>query len=211
MSVSVIAACADVVVTNHALLLRNVVAEGKILPPIRHWVVDEAHGFEEEARHQWALELSAAALREGFEVLGGTRSGTLHRMMQATATLDGASLIQRLVTKCSASASRAQVACQNLFDAIQGLASLARGGAYDAATIWIDDKVRTSSVWRTLDEAGTDALERLTEVEKDAQAYKKAELTKKLNELVESQKTPADRIKELQAELDAMKAVEDFN
>ena len=37
------------------------------------------------------------------------------------------------------------------------------------------------------------------------------ELTKKLNELVESQKTPADRIKELQAELDAMKAVEDFN
>lgn len=47
-------------------------------------------------------------------------------------------------------------------------------------------------------------------LEKDAQAYKKAELTKKLNELVESQKTPADRIKELQAELDAMKAVEDF-
>ena len=48
-------------------------------------------------------------------------------------------------------------------------------------------------------------------LEKDAQDYKKAELTKKLNELVESQKTPADRIKELQAELDAMKAVEDFN
>lgn len=48
-------------------------------------------------------------------------------------------------------------------------------------------------------------------LEKDAQAYKKAELTKKLNELLESQKTPADRIKELQAELDAMKAVEDFN
>lgn len=48
-------------------------------------------------------------------------------------------------------------------------------------------------------------------LEKDAQAYKKAELTKKLNDLVESQKTPADRIKELQAELDAMKAVEDFN
>lgn len=168
------AAAADIVVTNHALLLRNVVAEGKILPPIRHWVVDEAHGFEEEARHQWALELSAAALREGFEVLGGTRSGTLHRMMQATATLDGASLIQRLVTKCSASASRAQVACQSLFDAIQGLASLARGGAYDAATIWIDDKVRTSSVWRTLDEAGADALERLTEVEKDAQALRDA-------------------------------------
>ena len=44
------AAAADVVVTNHSLLLRNVTAEGKILPPIRNWVVDEAHGFEAEAR-----------------------------------------------------------------------------------------------------------------------------------------------------------------
>lgn len=48
-------------------------------------------------------------------------------------------------------------------------------------------------------------------LEKDAQAQKKAELTKKLNELKESQKTPADRIKELEAELSSMDAVEDFN
>lgn len=47
-------------------------------------------------------------------------------------------------------------------------------------------------------------------LEKDAQARKKAELTKKLNELKESQKTPADRIKELEAELSSMDAVEDF-
>lgn len=47
-------------------------------------------------------------------------------------------------------------------------------------------------------------------LEKDAQAHKKDELTKQLNDLVESQKTPEDRIKEIRAELDAMKAVEDF-
>ncbi|MFR3450975.1 MAG: hypothetical protein ACLTSX_04415 [Collinsella sp.] len=39
------AARVDVVVTNHSLLFRNVAAEGKILPPIRHWVVDEAHSI----------------------------------------------------------------------------------------------------------------------------------------------------------------------
>ena len=44
------AASADIVVTNHSLLLRNVDADGKILPPIRHWVIDEAHAFESEAR-----------------------------------------------------------------------------------------------------------------------------------------------------------------
>ena len=52
------AASSDVVVTNHSLLLRNVEAEGKILPPVRHWVIDEAHAFESEARRQWALEVS---------------------------------------------------------------------------------------------------------------------------------------------------------
>ena len=40
------AASAHVVVTNHALLFRDVVAQGGILPPIRHWVVDEAHSAE---------------------------------------------------------------------------------------------------------------------------------------------------------------------
>lgn len=32
------------------LLFRNVAAEGRILPPIRHWVIDEAHSIEREGR-----------------------------------------------------------------------------------------------------------------------------------------------------------------
>lgn len=39
---------------------------------------------------------------------------------------------------------------------------------------------------------------------------KKAELTKQLNELKESQKTPEDRIKELEAQLQSLDASEDF-
>ena len=41
-------------------------------------------------------------------------------------------------------------------------------------------------------------------LEKEETARKKAELTKKLNELKESQKTPEDRIKEMEAELAAL-------
>lgn len=48
-------------------------------------------------------------------------------------------------------------------------------------------------------------------LERDANARKKAELAEKLSELKESQKTPEDRIKEMEAELAAIKAVEDFN
>ena len=103
------AAAADVVITNHSLLLRNVAAEGKILPPIRHWVVDEAHGFEAEARRQWAIEVAAADVRQGFEVLGNSHTGVIHTAMVQSAALEGSALYQRLLTKLSAAVSRTQV------------------------------------------------------------------------------------------------------
>lgn len=72
------AARADVVVTNHSLLFRNVAADGKILPPIRHWVVDEAHSIEGEARRQWAVTVSADESRSilsGWAVRAPVRWG----------------------------------------------------------------------------------------------------------------------------------------
>ncbi len=51
------AGSAHIVVTNHALLFRDRAGAGGILPPLRYWVVDEAHAVEAEARKQ----LSAAA------------------------------------------------------------------------------------------------------------------------------------------------------
>lgn len=50
---------ADIVVTNQTMLFCDVVAEGGLLPPIRYWVVDEAHGAEDEARRAFSLELDS--------------------------------------------------------------------------------------------------------------------------------------------------------
>lgn len=47
-------------------------------------------------------------------------------------------------------------------------------------------------------------------LEKDSNARKREELSKKLAELEESQKTPEDRIKEMKAELAAIDSDEDF-
>ena len=47
-------------------------------------------------------------------------------------------------------------------------------------------------------------------MEINANKQKKAELTKKLDALKESTKTPEDRIKEMEAEIAAMDAEEDF-
>ena len=56
------AEAADVVMTNHSLLFCDLAADGGLLPPIRYWVVDEAHGAEAEARRAFSLELAAEDL-----------------------------------------------------------------------------------------------------------------------------------------------------
>lgn len=50
---------ANIIVTNHSLLFCDLAADGGLLPPVRFWVVDEAHGAENEARKAFSLELSA--------------------------------------------------------------------------------------------------------------------------------------------------------
>lgn len=56
------AEAADIVVTNHSLFFCDVAADGGLLPPIRYWVVDEAHGAEAEARRALSLEIALDSL-----------------------------------------------------------------------------------------------------------------------------------------------------
>lgn len=53
----------DVVVTNHSLLFWDVRFEGGLLPPIRYWVIDEAHGAEDEARRAFSTTVSSDAIQ----------------------------------------------------------------------------------------------------------------------------------------------------
>jgi DNA polymerase III epsilon subunit-like protein len=61
---------ADVIVTNHALLLADALAGGSVLPPHEHLVVDEAHQLEETA-------VDALTLRVGEEELLESIDGTV--------------------------------------------------------------------------------------------------------------------------------------
>ena len=158
------ARCSDVVVTNHSLLLRDVEAEGRILPPIRDWVVDEAHGFEAEARHQWAVEVSGSEARDVFERLGGTQTGALHAAMVDAMPREGSTLAIGLLTKAAASVSRSTAAVADLFEAVHGLLAVARGdGGYDTLTLWLDDSARKSEEWGVVRDAGASAADALDE------------------------------------------------
>lgn len=166
------AAAADIVVTNHSLLLRDVEADGHILPPIRHWVIDEAHGFEAEARKQWAKEAAFEDIRTSFELLGSSRTGMIKTLLSTAGSSEDPALATRLLTKLSATASRSLVTLNTLFEALGGLSrsgSLTEG-LYERTTVWIDEKLRSSRVWQDMSEAATQALDALEECARAAQA-----------------------------------------
>lgn len=153
---------ADVVVTNHSLLFRNVAAGGKILPPIRHWVVDEAHSVEREARRQWALTVSADESRALFERLGTERMGVLGQLTRELAGSDAATLFMGVTVKATSSVQRASLAMASLFDGVCDLARASRGG-YDAESTWIGAEMRSSRAWDEFLPVANTALDALDE------------------------------------------------
>lgn len=160
------AAHADVVVTNHSLLFRNVAAGNRILPPIRHWVVDEAHSIEQEARRQWALTVSADESRMIFERLGGTKAGALGQLMAQLAGSDAATLYLGLITKTASSAARASTALAAVFEGVRELSRRSRGG-YDNANLWIGPELRASEDWHDFMQAATEAVDALERADKN--------------------------------------------
>ena len=162
------AARSDVVVTNHSLLFRNVAAGGKILPPIRHWVIDEAHSVEKEARRQWALTVSADESRSLFERLGNERTGALGQLTRDLARSDAATLFMGLTAKATVSVGRASVAMAALFDGVRDLARSSRSGyGYDNANVWIGTELRQSPAWDEFAPIANMALDALDEADKN--------------------------------------------
>lgn len=161
------AAKADIVVTNHSLLFRNVAADGKILPPIRHWIIDEAHSVEKEARRQWALSVSAGESRMVFERLGGAQSGALGRLTHALASSDAATLFLGLGAKAASSASRASLAMAELFEAVRELSRNGKADGYADANIWIGPELRAHRGWEYFEPTARTAIDALDEAGKN--------------------------------------------
>lgn len=157
---------AHIVVTNHALLFRDLTAEGGILPPIRHWVVDEAHGAEAEARKQLS---STAAYPALAGLLGGLhakgRGGTLDTLRARVALLPderAAGLLAAIDAMRDTVATAATLA-GSFFDFVKDLAAPVRG-EYDRVELRITPELRASGAWSTAAGVGRSLVKRLEEV-----------------------------------------------
>lgn len=158
------AASAHIVVTNHALLFRDVLAEGGILPPIRHWIVDEAHAAESEARKQLTLDASHTELRVALEALHKSGRGGLLDALRRRVASSGCdeaggtvSAIDRLETAVGASTNLAD----SLFDFVKDLAVLVPASGYDTCEVRITSQIRDSGAWATVEGVGSSLARKL--------------------------------------------------
>lgn len=168
---------ADVVVTNQSLFFCDVAADGGLLPPIRYWVVDEAHGAEAEARSALSLEIGLDALANLTQRVS-TDAGSRNVFARAERKVDvgdvapeGApatpgTLFYALTAKAKAAGRAFGEAEATFITRVRDLLQFDpnKKSSYDMTDIWINEQVRATTVFAEV--AGTardliDAAEKL--------------------------------------------------
>lgn len=157
------AAQVDVLITNHALLLCDIAADGNILPPIRQWVVDEAHGFSAEARRQWAQLASSDSCKKALDQLGDASKGALHNHMVAASKREDQEPALGLLSKANAFLGEARPLLHQFFAAIhECVLSYAPKTNYDQAELWISQTLRDTPLFAKLKVIGEESAEKLS-------------------------------------------------
>ncbi|MDR1413168.1 MAG: hypothetical protein LBJ07_04495, partial [Actinomycetes bacterium] len=159
------------VVTNHALLFRNASLEGSILPPIRYWLVDEAHNAEAEARKQLAQSLEAQEVSALLRQLGGGRGSIANRAKRYARTQyqegdETLGAITAAAAACEQEQALAETLAGNFWHATgkaaEAVAQLLKpserarqkADTRFARSLWINDELRDTPAWATLTENG---------------------------------------------------------
>lgn len=166
------AEAADIVVTNHSLLFCDLVADGGLLPPIRYWVVDEAHGAETEARRAFSLTLAAEDIMRLVNRVSADEASRnvfirAERRVVAPDTGEGSTLFYALTSKARA-AGKTYADAARLFTAhmkdLLFFDTNKRGKGYETVELWINDDIRASDTFARVAAFGksmADAAEKL--------------------------------------------------
>ena len=200
------AANADIVVTNHALLFCDHLFEGAILPPISHWVIDEAHSAESEARRQLTVSVEARALTEVLSQLFGA-DGALAYLKKRAAKLDGGLLVGGLVDHARVDAQATEAIASSFFSYVKELCDLAEPSVYDHVDLWIKPELRESGHWGNLLMTGSTLIKRLEVLIKACRDIVSA--CASFTELLEEQSDLAGLVMRLQEALDALMLILD--
>jgi ATP-dependent DNA helicase DinG len=165
------AATAHIVVTNHALLFRDAAVAGGILPPLRYWVVDEAHAAESEARKQMSMTADQRALTSVLRALHAEgRGGAIDaaRMKARALALrrgddDLVARLDRVVSALRGEVATATTISGSFFDFLKDLAPRAASG-YDREELRVTEQMREEGGWGVAAGVGASLARRLENV-----------------------------------------------
>ncbi|MCL2324792.1 MAG: exonuclease domain-containing protein [Actinomycetia bacterium] len=155
---------AHIVVTNHSLLLRDTLSSSGILPPVRYWIVDEAHGAEAEARRQLSVAISERELNDLRVLLGSPDgSGALAGLQKLTTKLsaDAAQVATTQLASFSALLEQLATRAKAFFTEIRTLRE--EGSSY-ATELWLSPQLRASQRWQACEQEGTGLARILAEL-----------------------------------------------
>lgn len=178
-----IAEAADIVVTNHTLLFCDIAAEGALLPPIRYWVVDEAHGAEKEARAALSKKLSVDDLNYiALRVSADEAARNIFENTERTVTVSGSeentTLFYSLLSKAKAAGRDFAEAEKPFAEHVRDLLFFDPAGkknrSYEYVDLWINDEIRASETFKAIAGFGermVDAAEKLIKCSQELVAY----------------------------------------
>ncbi len=159
---------ADIVVTNHSLLFCDLATEGELLPPIKYWVIDEAHGAEKEARAAFSLELSTwdlnnLALRVSADEASRNVFIRAERVVFSAQSEESKTLFFALTSRAK-EAGELFAKAEDVFSShIKDLTFFSdtdkKSKGYEHVDIWIGDEVRQSTQFKALVGYGRDMAE----------------------------------------------------
>ncbi|MDO5334551.1 MAG: helicase C-terminal domain-containing protein [Coriobacteriia bacterium] len=141
----------DVVVTNHSLLFWDQRFDGTLLPPIRYWVVDEAHGAESEARKAFSIGTSSAMVQSLIRKLSSAEAKhnvLLRAERNLSLANEARTLFESLIAKACTDGDAFAVAAEEYCLAIKDLLYYdpqKKGRGYEYFDLWVNEEVRQGS------------------------------------------------------------------
>lgn len=170
----------DVVVTNHSLLFWDVRFEGGLLPPIRYWIIDEAHGAEDEARRAFSTTVSSDAIQNLARRMtsGSPRYNVFLRAERAIeVTEEAKTLFESMIRKAQIAASAFGIAAQEFCLAAKDLLFFderSKRNSYEYFDLWLNDDIRASETFSGVKFAAKglyETLEKAISAARDIVAY----------------------------------------
>ena len=186
------------VITNHALLLSDLVTRSRVLPDYQALIVDEAHHLEDEATSQLGWRLGERELLTRLERLWSPGpSGSVGAVPEALALLAAFQEQSADLQRGEQAVLELVALVRRFFSGLGALLEEADLGAADDPTLRLGGAVRSGSRWQELESIWASAEACVRTVERVA-----TDLRHRLEELGGQPEAAADLAAELAAQLD---------